>query len=98
MSKKYEILTDYVCNYIFPKKKYSGEYQIRIEREDTFKIIYKHHIYHVAILEKDGIYYWVLKPYFKSFYTTVIDRYNSFDRVLFAIREDNETRTKPKIA
>lgn len=96
MRKQYDILTDYICNYIYPNNLYIGEYKMRIASENSIKIIYKRHHYIITIIEEDGIFYWSLKPYRDSFFATRIDNYSSLDRVLFAIKEHHEIKYQKK--
>ena len=92
MKKEYQILTDYLCNYIHPRNLYKGEYTIRIAGSNLLKIHYKKHYYMVSIIEENNQFFWKLTPYNKSYYMTIIDEYSSFDRVLFAIKEHDEIK------
>ena len=94
MNKEYNILTDYLCNYIYPNKKYTGPYQMRVASNNTLKIKYNKHYYIISIVEENNQLFWKMKPYRNSYFTTIIDEYSSFDRVLFAIKEHDEIKYK----
>ncbi len=53
------------------------------------RIKYNHKIYKVAIIKSEDERYWYLKPYNKSYYTTNARDYNSFELVIYAIKENN---------
>lgn len=90
MQEKYEIFTDYICNYIIPNKIYTKSFGIAISGNALFSIKYNHKLYNLNIIKIDGKLYWKLAPHFEDCYVTVIDDYHSFDRVLFAIVENDK--------
>lgn len=84
------LLKDHISNYIVKKSKkyvaqdfiiYLGEYFLRIK--------YNHHIYKTTIIKDGKERYWYLKPYKKSYYTTSAKDYNSFELVIYAIKEND---------
>jgi hypothetical protein len=58
-----------------------GDYFLRIKCN--------HHIYKIAIIKSENERYWYLKPYNKSYYTTNARYYNSFEFVIYAIKEND---------
>ena len=60
---------------------YLGDYYLRIK--------YNHHIYMVTIIKSEEERYWYLKSYNKSYYTTNAKDYNSFELVIYAIKEND---------
>lgn len=77
-------------NYIIPNKLYKGKFLIYIYRDITLLIKYHGKEYQVSVIEEDSQFYWHLIPYKFSYYTTNIDNYSSFDRGLFAIKENDK--------
>ena len=60
---------------------YLGKYFLRIK--------YNHHIYKATIIKDGKERYWYLKPYKKSYFTTNAKDYNSFELVIYAIKEND---------
>ncbi len=81
----------YLCNYIFKNNhRYVADGLIIYIRSNYLKIKYNHHYYYVIIIKENNIYYWQLRPYNKSFYTTPYDNANSFELVIMAIKENDK--------
>lgn len=85
-----DLLKGRICNYIIKNgRKYidqvfgirSGNYFLRIK--------YNHHIYKVVIIKIENERYWYLKPYNKSCYTANARDYNSFELVIYVIKESD---------
>lgn len=85
-----DLLKEHICNHIITNNKkyvvqgftiYLGEYFLRIK--------YNHHIYKVTIIKSENERYWYLKPYNKSYFTTDAKYENSFDLVIYAIKEND---------
>lgn len=83
-----DLLKEYIGNHILVNNKkyvtqgftiYLGEYFLRIN--------YNHHIYKVTIIKENDERYWYLKPYKKSYYTTNAKDFNSFELIIYAIKE-----------
>lgn len=47
--------------------------------------------YKVELLEENSAYYWKVSPYMKSYYVTPYMGYESFEMVLFAIKEHEKS-------
>lgn len=89
MKREYDIFVDYICNYIIPNRVHRKGIGISIGENIGFRIRYNHKIYNVDIIQIENQFYWRLTPHFEKCYTTIIDDYSSFDRVLFAIKEND---------
>lgn len=85
-----DLLKDYISNYILKNNKkyvtqgfmiYLGKYFLRIK--------YNHHIYKTTIIKVGKERYWYLKPYNKSYYMTSAKTLNSFELVIYAIKEND---------
>lgn len=85
------ILKSHLCNYIIKSNsRYLAEGFIIYIGSNYLKIKYNHHYYYAIIIKEENIYYWHLKPYNKSFYTTCSKTINSFEFILMAIKENDE--------
>lgn len=60
--------------------------------EDKIKISYKNHCYYVTLEEKEGNFYWVLKPFKNTVFQVKVDNDTDFIFLLYAIEEDLEFR------
>lgn len=80
----------YLCNYILKNNyRYVADGLIIYIGSNYLKIKYNHHYYYVIIIKENNIYYWHLRPYNKSFYTTPYKTANSFELVIIAIKENH---------
>jgi len=85
------MLKNHLCNYIIKSNsRYLAKGFIIYIGSNYLKIKYNHHYYYVIIIKENNIYYWHLKPYNKSFYTTCSKTINSFEFILMAIKENDE--------
>lgn len=89
MKNPIDIFVDYLCNYIVPNKLHKKEFGLYVGRNDLIDIRYNHRLYHVNIIKSGNELYWKLTPHFEGNYITIIDTYESFDRLLFAIKEND---------
>lgn len=66
--------------------------------KNHLEIVYFKQAYYITVVEINNELYWYLKPYRNSFYTTPIGDHfiNSFERVLFTIKESYEIKLKEK--
>lgn len=93
-----DLLKEHICNYIIKNGKKYTEQGFDIRFGDYFlRIKYNHHIYKVAIIENKNERYWYLKPYNKAYYTTNARDYNSFELVIYAIKENDIINMKIKV-
>lgn len=73
------------------RKEYQNKgYSITFDMiKQNFSIRYNKCLYKVKMTKLNNKWYWHLKPYNDSYFTTKVDNPKSFDVVLFAIK-DNE--------
>lgn len=92
MSNTSEILYKQVCTITTNMNKYEKMgYKILYDIEDHYLLItYRDSTYITKIVEIDSSTYWHLEPYNNSIFTTKLDNPNSFEIVLFAIKENEE--------
>lgn len=99
MREKVDNLVNYMDSFIFKNNNRYKEdgYDIYLNNNYLY-INYKNSIidYKAFVIEENGELYWMLVPYKDSYYTTlIIDPSVAFDRLLFAIRQNevlkNET-------
>jgi len=90
--KTSKILCNQLCSIIPRIMKYSKMgYSISINGHvDSLNIEYNGSTYEVKIIENESSYYWYLKPYNNSFFTTNVKNPKSFEIVLFAIKKNEE--------
>ena len=68
----------------------TNEYQITYSNnENTILITYNNIQYKIEVIKIDNDYYWHLSPYNNSYFRTNLYNPNSFDIVLFAIKEND---------
>ncbi len=85
-----DLLKGHICNYIIKNGRKYIDQGFDIRFGDYFlRIKYNHKIYKVAIIKSENERYWYLKPYNKSYYTTNARDYNSFELVIYAIKEND---------
>ena len=63
-------------------------------KENILLITYNNILYEVKIVKIDNDYYWHLIPYNNSYFITNLYNPNSFNMVLFAIRENDSLYEK----
>ena len=86
-----EYLEDCLVNYILKNyDKYKKEGFIIWAHDDYYRIKYNHKIYKVSIINENEKLYWKLRPYNKSYFTTEVKEYSSFENVIFAIKENDK--------
>lgn len=89
---KINIFTDIQIQSIIPDiNSYKNEgYSFNINnKENILLITYNNTLYEVKIVKIDKDYYWHLSPYNNSYFLTNLYNPNSFDIVLFAIKEND---------
>ncbi len=85
-----DLLKEHLVNYILKNnKKYVIEGFIIYLGEYFLKIKYNHHFYKVTIIIDEDERNWYLRPYRKSYFTTNAKDYNSFELVIYAIKEND---------
>lgn len=84
-------LEDCMINYILKNHdRYKSDgFTMWLHRE-YLRIKYNHKIYIVRITSEYGNLYWNLRPYNKSYFTTEIKDYSSFEAIIFAIKDNDK--------
>ena len=84
-------LKDCLINYILKNyMKYKEEGFEMWLHDNYIRIKYNHKIYVAKIIKKDNILYWYLEPYNKSYFETKIKSYNTFEAIIFAIKDNDK--------
>ncbi|MCM1370756.1 MAG: hypothetical protein NC181_02550 [Clostridium sp.] len=85
-----EYLKKIVLNYILPNyDKYSKDGFEFWLHDDYIRIKYNHKVYKAKIIFENSTLYWYLTPYNKSYFLTEIKNDNSFEALIFAIRDNH---------
>ena len=90
-----DLLKKHICIRIQEQHRSNNNKDLDIRVASNYlKVKYKNRIYKVSIVKEDNKYYWYLKPYNKNCFMTSADDNNSFDTVVFAIKEHDKLYLK----
>ena len=90
-----DLLKEHICNHICERQKNGENDNMDIYIHANYlRVKYNNKIYKVSIVKEDDKHFWYLTPYNKSYFTTLAKDRNSFDTVVFAIKEHDELYKK----